>query len=264
MKKTYLFTLILGLNLLGCGGNKHDSRPASDGKGDIDVSAYLPAKAMTKNFTFLYYRVTFYGGEGYQNITIENNKVYIEQHAHGSAMFNVGDVMQKKEMTYTDNNITNFFSDSAIAHYMPKSTYRYINLKELLSNDSEIKSHDLDNGKRITESSHECYYKSITDTITNRYDEIIENDGDFLVVECDIKTKETYNIDKEYRDVDDRNGKFDYTETKYLAYYKKGVGIIYVEAIDKTTTKPCKKINSCQYSDIPSGYGYHVKSIDYN
>jgi len=265
MKKSCIFVLILGLSILGCESNNSDSRLEADGKGDIDVSTYLPAKAMIKNFTYGHYGQTLYGGEGYQNISVTGNKVYIEQHAHLTGRFYTGDdTVQKIEMSYTDSNITNFFGDSNIHNYTPKSTYRYVNPQEFLSSNSETKSDTFGHGNTTIKSSHECYYQGITSMIKNINDKIIESDGDFLVVECDIETKITYYIDKEYREIDDRNGKYDYIKTKYLAYYKKGIGLIYEEGIDKETIEPCKGKGLCQYDDEPTDYyGYHVNSIDY-
>jgi len=266
MKKTYLFTLILGLNLLGCGGNKNDSRPVSDGKGNIDVAAYLPSKTMTKHFAQGFDN---FGSDGYQNIIVAENKVYIEQHAFDSHI--PKDVLQKIEITYNDTNITNFFHEGQVQLLIPKTVYRHINEGELLSNNSEKHTTNIDYdselkniGTSTSEITSECHYKGLTNIIKNSNKEIIEKDGEFLVIACNKQTKETYNINKEYRDVDDRNGKFDYYERKYLAYYEKDVGFIYEEDTYKETIKPCKKISSCQYNNISSYYNYHVNSIDYN
>ena len=153
-------------------------------------------------------------------------------------------------------NITNFFVEDYTKFYTPSLTYRNIDLKELISKDMKTSTTSINYdsslsniGTELTEQSHECFYKDIVHTIRDRYQKVIEESGDFLVVECNILTKITYSIDREYREISDKNGKSNYFETQYLTYYKKGVGLIYVEGIDK--------------EDIPSGYAYHVHTIEY-
>ena len=269
MKIIYLVIVAFSFTLLGCGGNS-DSKPKQDGKGDIDLVKYLPAKDMKKTFSYGHYGSTLFGGEGYQDITIEGNRINIEQHAHALGGFYTGDIVQMRSITYTDTNITNFFKGQLIEWYTPSLIYRHIDLNERISQGKETTTSSIDYdsevtniGTRLEETSHECYYKDIVHIIKDRYGKIVEKNGDFLVIACSVSTKETYTIYKEYRELSDRNGKSDYYGTNYLSYYKSGIGLIYEEGIEKSTIKPCKKKSQCMYSDIPSGYSYHVHTIEY-
>ena len=269
MKTIYLVIVAFSFTLLGCGGN-NDSKPKQDGKGDIDLVKYLPAKEMKKNFSYAHYGSALFGGEGYQEITIEGNKINIEQHAHGLGTFNTGDIVQMRSIAYTDINITNFFEGQIIEPYTHNVTYRHIDLNERISQGKETTTSSIDYDSEVTnigtslkETSHECFLKDIVHSIKDSNGKIIEKDGDFLVIACSVSTKETYTIYKEHRELSDKNGKSDYFETNYLSYYKNGIGLIYDESIEKSTIKPCKKKSQCVYSDIPSGYAYHVHTIEY-
>ena len=269
--KAYIYPLIIaifGFVLSGCGGS--NSKPKQDGKGDIDLVNYLPAKDMKKEFTFGHYGHVHFGSEGYQEITVEGNKINIEQHASEYNPYTPGEVIQKRSIIYDDMNITYFFAGETIEPYTPKLIYRHIDINEPISEGKEIHTISLDYdselqniGTSLVETFHECFYKDIVHSIKDRNGNIIENDGDFLVVACNVATQETYTIYPEYREIDDRNGKSDYSETKYLSYYKKGVGLIYLEGVDRQTTKPCKHKSQCIYDDFPSGYVYRINHVEY-
>lgn len=254
--------------LLGCGGN-NDSKPIQDGKGDIDLVNYFPVKDMKKEFSSGHYGHEHFGSEGYQEITVEVNKVNIEQHAYSLDGYS-GEIIQMRSITYDDMNIRNFFEGQIIEPYTSNLTYRHIDLNELISKGKDTSTSTihynsglLNIGTMLTATSHECFYKNIVHSIKDRNGNVIEENGDFLVVACNVSTKDTYTIDPEYREVDDRNGKSDYDESNYLSYYKKGVGLIYEKSTDRSTIKPCKNKSQCIYSDIQSGYVYHVNTIEY-
>lgn len=265
MKKFGLLSMVLVL-IVGC-GSSGDSTPARDGKGDIDIVEYLPSKNMIKFFSYHSYGGLLYGGSGFQNITVDENEINIEQHAQAGGRYYTGDVIQNNKITYNDVNISGFF-EGYIEDLVDEKNYRYVDIGESLSSyeKSTISSlNDYTNdvlniGTSTLDESYECFYKDITHNIKDTYNEVFKENGDFLVVECNKLRKVTYAIDKEYRDLSDKNGKSDYVTIKYLTYFEKGVGRIYDLSIENQTMETCKK-NECQYGDN-YGWSYRVNSIE--
>jgi len=253
MKITYLL-MIFGFILSGC-GSSDNSRPAQDGIGEIDIVEYLPSKTMTKYFSYGHFGGTIFGGEGYQNITIENNKINIEQHAHNLGRFYTGDVVQYMTITYNKDSVTNL-----LLNYMTelenKPLDRHVDIEELLGKDSKKEEREYsiyENGENLTigtiltERTYECFYENIVNNIKDKYNESVRADGNFLVIQCNTSEKETYYIDKKYRDISDEHNKVDSFKAKYLYYYEKGIGLVFYTSVEN--------------DDISSGYTYNVTSI---
>jgi len=264
-----LFTLFL---FVACGGGDGSSAPARDGKGNIDTVDYLPSKSMIKHFNYGWGFPLNIGGTGRREVNVANNKIDITQYTHPISPFMSVDIAQNnKSIIYDDLNIQGFFQDSSGNFFGSNNvTYRHVDKGEVLFETKEDKISEYkyyDNGSDIvigtehTEFSKKCIYKEVTNTVYNNYGKIEKDGSEFLVLECNNLTKTTYSIDREYRELEDIDGKAHYTESKSLTYYEKDIGYFAHYIVDKATIKPCR--SECQYQD-EQYYNYTTSSIVYD
>lgn len=243
----YLTLIGTAIVLSGCGGGSSGIQTTyQDGKGDIDLVEYLPFENIKKSYVYGMTGSTLYSSGGYRQNIISKGKINVETHAIAHGRFYDGEHTTRYTILYSDSNITNFFDEtnSIIDLYTPKSNYRYIDIKNLISKNEKTEetivdydSSILNIGKRIEKSSYTCYYKGFTNTIKDDYDKIIKKDANFLIVECKTYSRITYDIKDEYKELKDSgNGKVDYEDTTHTAYYQKGIGLVYANIIvDKSS-----------------------------
>jgi hypothetical protein len=223
--------LLVGLLLfVGC-GSSDNSRPAQDGKGEIDIKSYLAKESSTKFFSGSTYGAAFVGLSAKSTVTVEENEI-IEDTVYESVFRGYPSTGVSKKFTiYNDFNITTKFSLNN-SPYRIETFYRYVNDNEIKNESNEEKienivnyAYDLVIGKEIHDISNRCIYHKVNKIVL--FNEVM-HEGDFLTIECITKDSITYLIDKEYFTLDEtyesKNGKKEIKTSKTIEYYKKEIG----------------------------------------
>jgi len=259
MKPIYSLSVVAVLAFVfsGCGSDG-SSRPSADGKGSIDVTDYLPAVSMTKYYATGYSENGFgrFAINGYKNITVEDRQIRIENHGTPINPPGGGEIVSHYAITYDANNVLNAFY--FVPELRDKTTYRHVDIGELIDEGHTKKEEEYDeynplNEKTVTigsttEESYHCFYKSTADQIKDKNGEVLKENGDFLVIQCDTSKKVTYRKDQAYQDAYGEAEKGYSNESEYLYYLEGEIGLIYYESVEN--------------GNRDSGYTYNVTSVD--